>query len=401
MQNIYTRYGLIILCLVIFALYGFDAKYENSIMHDSGKDTLSTQMQNLLNDTFNLWYPLSIDTVYGGFFSDINYKWKLEGNQNKMIVTQARHVWTNANASMYFNKKEPFFQTAEHGYKFLRNVMLDKKYGGFYNLVNREGEPVKEKGKIIKQIYGIAFAVYGLAAYYQAFGDTSALNLAVNTFKWMDKHSYDPRYEGYFQFLTREGKPFKNGYRNVPPKDQNSMIHIMESFTELYHVWPDPMLKKRLYSLFHLVRDTVIGNKGYMTLFFKRDWTPISYKDSSEASRKKNFELDHISFGHDVETAYLLLDASKTLGIKNDTTTLRIAKQLDDFTLENGWDIKKGGIYDGGYEFKGSNIVKIVLKAKEWWSQIETLNSFFMMSIFYPHDKHEYYNHFLIQWNYI
>lgn len=407
MQKFLRKYSISIfsICLFFFLIFGVESSSaESKIQKDKikiSRESLHAQMSSLLQSTFKQWYPLSIDTVYGGFFSDINYKWKLEGDQNKMIVTQARHVWTNANASIFYGKKEPFFRTATHGYKFLRNVMYDKKYGGFYNLVNRRGKPIEDNGKIIKQIYGTAFAIYGLAGYYAAFKDKSALNLAIKTFRWMDTHSYDPKYGGYFQFLTREGKPFINGYENTPPKDQNSMIHIMECFTELYRVWPDPLLRKRLYSLFHLVRDTVVGDKGYMTLFFKRDWTPVSYRDSSERSRRRHFELDHISFGHDVETAYLLLDASKALGIKNDTTTLRIAKQLDDFALDNGWDNKKGGIYDGGYIFKGEKKVTIILKTKEWWSQIEALNSFFMMSVYYPNDNHNYYDKFLTQWHYI
>ena len=85
---------------------------------------------------------------------------------------------------------------------FLKNVMWDKKHGGFYNLVDRKGNVIKENGKIIKQAYGNAFAIYGLAAYYKAFGDTAALNLAVETFNWLEDHSYDPKYDGYYNFIS-------------------------------------------------------------------------------------------------------------------------------------------------------------------------------------------------------
>lgn len=362
---------------------------------------LYSEMYDVLNSTMQKWYPLVIDTIYGGYFSDIDHKWEINGSQNKMIVSQARHVWSNSNASLFYKKKEPFFKTAKHGYQFLKNVMWDKTYGGFYNLVDRNGKPVKEDGKIIKQIYGNAFAIYGLAAYYNAFRDTSALNLAIETFNWVDKHSYDPKYGGYFQFLSREGKPFKNGYKNVPPKDQNSMIHIMESFVELYHVWPNTILEKRLQSIFLLIRDTVVGDKGYMTLFFENNWRLISYRDSIKEIRENNYLLDHISFGHAVETAYLLIEASNALGIENDTTTLKIAKHLDDFVLENGWDNEVGGIYDRGYIFKGDTYVTIISKNKGWWSQVEALNSFMMMAEYYPNDEHNYYNKFLRMWNYI
>jgi len=319
-----------------------------------------------------------------------------------MIVTQARRVWSNANASLYYHKKQPYFKNAHHGFVFLKDVMWDKKNGGFYDLVNREGKPISfGYGPAGKTAYGNAFAIYGLSAYYKAFGDKSALDLAKKTFEWMESHSYDPKYGGYFQNLTVQGIPKKSSFRNVPPKDQNSMIHIMEAFTELYGAWPNKLLKERLNSLFYLVRDTVIGNKGYMTLFFKRDWTPISYRDSSSTVIKRGYDLDHISFGHDVETAYLLLETSHTLGIKNDTTTIRIAKQLDDFALDNGWDKKNGGIYDGGYIFKGEHKVTIVKDTKEWWSQIEALNSFLMMSKLFPKDNYKYYDKFCIQWTYV
>ena len=142
------------------------------------------EMQKILDDEFRLLYPLSIDTLYGGYFSDINYKWELDGRQNKMIVTQARHIWSASNAFIFNNNNE-LVKIAAHGFSFLKDKMWDKHFGGFYNLVNREGKPLKENGETIKTAYGNAFAVYGLAAYYKASGNASALKLAEETFNWL------------------------------------------------------------------------------------------------------------------------------------------------------------------------------------------------------------------------
>ncbi len=375
---------------------------------ETNRSTILAEMKHLLNQSFELWYPLSIDSAEGGFFSDINYKWQLEGKQNKMIVTQARHVWSASNAAIFYKKYDYLPKISAHGFKFLKNIMWDKKYGGFYDQVDREGKVINQNGfglpnekQVIKDAYGNAFAIYGLAAYYNVSKDTSALRLAVETFNWLDKHSYDPKYGGYFQFLSRNGTPFKEGYHGVPPKDQNSSIHILECFTELYSVWPDSTLKLRLKSLLGVIRDKFVTNKGYLDLFFNRDLTPVSYRDSSAEARKKHFELDHVSFGHDIETGYLLLEASKALGIKNDSTTLRIAKKMVDHTIKNGWDEKVGGIFDGGYYFKGDNKITIIMKTKQWWSQVEALNSCLMMSELFPNDKMNYYKKFCEQWNYI
>ena len=361
---------------------------------------ISREMRQTLDDEFRLWYPLSLDTLYGGFYSDINYEWKLEGKQNKFVVTQARHVWSTANAAMFYQKDNTLRKVAEHGFRFLQDKMWDKQFGGFFDLVDQSGEPITEEGRIIKRGYGIAFAIYGLAAYSRASGDSAALRLAREAFHWFEEHSYDSQYGGYFQFMARDGTPLPDGYKGVPPKDQNSMIHLLECYSELYKVWPDQKLRDRLHSLLQIIRDTITTEKGHMVLFFTRDWTPVSYRDSSAAVRERNYEFDHVSFGHDVETAYLLLEASETLGLKNDTTTLRVAKRMVDHALRNGWDAGRGGLFDGGYYFDGQQQATIVRNTKEWWAQIEAVNSFLMMSELFPEDELGYFDKFRTQWEY-
>lgn len=375
-----------------------DQKYSVNVIKDN--DSLIADIQKTLDDDFKLWYPLCIDTVYGGYFSDINYKWQLEGEQNKMIVSQARHVWSASTAAMFYKDKNYYLKIAAHGFRFLKDVMWDKEYGGFYDLVKRNGEVIKENGQIVKRAYGNSFAIYGLAAYYKASGNKEALELAKKTFWWLEKNSYDPEHKGYFQFLIREGKPLNEGYQQYPPKDQNSSIHLLECFTELYKVWPDQLLKGRLISLQHIIRDVITTEKGYMNLFFKQNWTPISYRDSTSEKREKNYDLDHVSFGHDIETAYLLLEVNEVVGINNDSITNLKAKQMVDHTVKFGWDDQYGGFFDRGYYFKDEREPKIIQKTKEWWVQAEALNSLLMMSSIYP-DQKNYYQKFCEQWNYI
>ena len=388
---------------LLFSVYNVAENKTLTKESQTSCDSTAIEMRNVLDNTFKLWYPLSIDTVYGGFFSDINYKWELSGIQNKMIVTQARHVWSTSNAALFYNnpeKKKELLKIAEHGFEFLRDKMWDKEFGGFYELVNREGVPVQRNVEIVKTAYGNAFAIYGLAAYYKVSGNRSALKLAEETFNWLEKSSYDPVYGGYFQFISRDGKPFKDGYRNTPPKDQNSSIHLLEAFTELYSIDPNAKLKERLTSILYLIRDKITTNKGYLTLFLKRDLSPVSYKDSSDDIRNKNYEFDHVSFGHDIETAYLMLEASKTLGIENDTITLRDAKKMVDHSLKNGWDKNYGGLFDGGYYYNNNDTITIVRNSKEWWSQVEALNSSLLMSRLFPNENN-YYEKFCAQWSYI
>jgi mannobiose 2-epimerase len=367
-----------------------DAPHSVRLLTD--RDSIAQEMETTLDAEFARWYPASIDRDYGGYLSDFNYAWEADGRQNKFIVTQARHVWSASNAAPFFKGKYALRDAAAHGVEYLQHTMWDAQHGGFYDLVDRRGTPIGENGRLIKTAYGNTFAIYGLAAYVELTGDTSALRLAKDGFRWLEKHSYDTQYGGYFQFMTLEGDPFVEGYRGVPPKDYNSLIHILEGYTQLYRVWKDPLVHDRLFSLLHIIRDTVTTDKGYLGLYFMRDWTPAGGSTASE--------LNHISFGHDVETAYLMLEASEVLGIKNDTLTLRIAKKMVDHALENGWDAGHGGIYDEGWYESGSSHAAITRTSKEWWAQVEAFNAFLMMSDLFPNDDHGYYERFCTQWKY-
>lgn len=366
---------------------------------------IAKEMENSIQtELLNKWYPQSVDSMYGGFLSTFTYDFKPSGPQDKMIVTQARHIWTTAKASELYPDVSYYKACSEHGFKFLRDVMWDKTYGGFYNLVDRQGND-KSDSKKPKEAYGNAFGIYALSAYYKASDDTGALSLAKKAFYWLEKHSHDPVYKGYYQHLKRDGTPIIRD-KDVPNtsdigyKDQNSSIHLLEAFTELYSVWPDDLVRERLQELLFLIRDKITNEKGDLILFFQPDWTPVSFRDSSEASVLKHRNLDHVSFGHDVETAYLMLEASHALGLKNDYTTITVGKRMVDHALKNGWDSKLGGFYDEGYYFKGKQNISIILESKNWWAQAEGLNTLLLMSDNFPNDPLHYFDKFKQLWSY-
>ena len=52
--------------------------------------------KSIKTELLNKWYPQSVDKEHGGFLSTFTYDFKPTGAQDKMIVTQARHVWSNS-----------------------------------------------------------------------------------------------------------------------------------------------------------------------------------------------------------------------------------------------------------------------------------------------------------------
>lgn len=352
----------------------------------------------------DIWYPQSIDTVYGGFITSWTHDFVPADNQDKMIVSQARHTWVNAKAIALYPQEAHFRRAARHGFQFLKNVMWDSVYGGFHTLVDQKGHP-KANSMVQKEAYGNAFGIYAVAAYYHATADPEALAFVKQAFEWLEKHSHDPVHKGYFQHMQRDGTPVKRtaetpSTSDLGYKDQNSSIHLLEAFTELYPVWNDPLVRERLNEMLTLVRDRITTPKGNLVLYFEPDWTPVSFQHQDKETVVKHSKLDHVSFGHDVETAYLMLEASHVLGNKNDNITLMVAKRMVDHALKNGWDNTTGGFYDEGYYFKNENSITILKDTKNWWAQAEGFNTLLLMAALFPKDSMRYYDKFKQLWSY-
>jgi hypothetical protein len=129
-----------ILTIVIFSSFQTDerAKIANEVEHVISQEML------------NRWYPLCIDKEFGGYLSTFTYDFKPTGSQDKMIVTQSRHTWSNSKAALFYPEMKHYLEGAAHGARFLRDVMWDKEFGGFYELVDRKGIPTIRKRCIRK-----------------------------------------------------------------------------------------------------------------------------------------------------------------------------------------------------------------------------------------------------------
>jgi mannobiose 2-epimerase len=342
-------------------------------------------------DVLDVWFPRSVDNQHGGFHSHFGRDWTPLPSDGKFSVFQGRMTWVAAQVVLRQpEKKAAFLPIVRHGVDFLANVMWDKQDGGFFWGLDDNGSVTPAFGDE-KEIYGIGFCIYGAAAAYQATKDPKALELAKNGFRWADKHAHDPLHGGYFEWLSRDGTPIiphvpdgtvaTNPIGPINYKSMNTHIHLLEAFTELYKVWPDPTLRSRLEELLVIVRDRICVEPGVMNLYFTNAWQPIP---------------DHDSYGHDVETAYLMLETDAVLHHKASEKTARMARMLVDHALAYGWDHQNGGFFREGTTFG-----KPEDTMKEWWVQMEGLNALLLMHERYGKNDSIYFQRFLEQWNFI
>ena len=126
-------------------------------------DPILTEVEQALQDLATTWYPRSVDSVNGGYWSDFNAQWEREGPQHKMVVSQARQVWSASTLALFYGD-DHYEKIADHGYRFLRDQMWDSVNGGFNTLLAVENGTLK-RISTGKSAYGNSFAIYALATY--------------------------------------------------------------------------------------------------------------------------------------------------------------------------------------------------------------------------------------------
>ena len=400
-----------IFLLVWASLMGCQAGRGGDALSQGVRENQSLLAQQMEESLFKYilepWYPRVVDTVQGGYHSNFRRDWtKDEDSGNRALVQQARHVWATSLIFENYPGKKEYLDYASLGFRFLKNAMWDQEYGGFHAYCTRDGQPVANSIHE-KKVYGQAFAVYGLSKYYSVSQDPGALDLVKKTFLWLEDHVHDKDFGGYFETLNRDGSPVLEAdpeggaysFLSAGIKDYNSSIHVMEALTELYLIWPDSLVRVRLEEMFYLIRDTFVHPEGYLQLYFEPDWTLVKREPAEEGDEESQWFLNHFTYGHDVETAYLLLETAEVLGWGEDEKTHRISKQLVDHSLASGWDSIHGGFYDAGVA--GEEGIRIVNDHKSWWGLVEGMNALLLMHTHYPDDPRDYYALFLKAWEHI
>ncbi|MDO7850416.1 AGE family epimerase/isomerase [Hymenobacter convexus] len=247
----------------------------------------------------DFWLTNAVDERRGGFIGRMDSAGRIDPNAGKGSVLNARILWTFSALYRHTGRVE-YRPAATRAYQYLRTHFLNQEYGGLHWLVNAQGQPQDSR----QQVYALAFAIYGLSEYYRATQEPGALQASQQLFEWMEAHSYDAEHGGYFEALAPTGEQLDDQRLSDKdlnaPKTMNTHLHILEAYANLYHIWPEARLAERLRHLLQVFETHIVdAEAGHLRLFFARDWTPVA---------------DLVSYGHDIEAAWLLPEAAEALG---------------------------------------------------------------------------------------
>ena len=242
------------------------------------------------------WEGLA-DWHWGCFYGHLSYNLELDKEAVKGVILNSRILWFFSNA--YLTLKDPeLLKYGEHAYLFLRDFCLDRDFGGVYWSMTCDGKVEDET----KHTYNQAFAVYALSSYYAASGREEALKLAYALYELIETRCRDEG--GYGEAFSRDFTPVSNEKLSengvMAARTMNTLLHVFEAYTELYRVDHRADVAGHMREMLDVFVEKVYNpKKRRQEVFFDKQWNSL---------------IDLHSYGHDIETSWLLDRGCQVLG---------------------------------------------------------------------------------------
>lgn len=309
------------------------------------------EIQNhLVKDIIPFWKNLR-DDENGGYYGWVGYDLKVDKKAVKGCILNSRILWFFSNAYTML-KDESLLQEADHAFAFLKERCADRENGGIFWSIRYDGTPEDTT----KHTYNQAFAIYALSSYYEASGKQEALDMAKELFriietKCTDEIGYKEAFDKAFHEIEND-KLSENGV--IAAKTMNTLLHVFEAYTELYRVAKLPEVGEKL----HWIMET----------FAHKVYNPELHRQEVFFDENMKSIIDLHSYGHDIETAWLIDRGVEVLGdpameallspITRDLTAQIYKVAFDGHSLAN--ECERG----------------VVNRHRIWWVQAETVIGF-------------------------
>lgn len=306
-------------------------------------EALSKSIENNLTENIlPFWMDYTVDPD-GGFYGTVMNDGTPRPT-DKGAIMNARIIWTFSRAYRIYGNPA-YKEMADRAAEYFKEHFIDKKYGGVYWSVTSEGN----MSDGTKQTYANAFGVYGLSEHFRATGDVSSLEAAKDIFHVLQKYSHDPVKKGYIEVFDRDWS--RSGAKGVDgrtetSKTMNTHIHVMEGFTNLWFVWPDPEVKAAILELLDILQTHLYNaDTKHLILYCNDDWKMVATEDS---------------YGHDIETSWLMCESAEAVG--DEALISKIRKQAIEMV---DVAIAEGVRPDGCMIYEGDRL--------QWWPECENI----------------------------
>lgn len=329
--------------------------------------------EHLVNDLIPFWQGLK-DEENGGFYGYLSYDLKLDKKAVKGCILNSRILWFFSNAYMVLGDPS-LLESATHAYQFLKEHCVDDEFGGVFWSLTYDGKPEDTT----KHTYNQAFSIYALASYYDASKNPEALEIAWKLYDLVESKCKDEY--GYLEAFTRSFEPEENDKLSengvIAEKTMNTLLHVFEAYTELYRVTKEEKVAKQIRFMMDIIKDKVFNKEiGRQEVFFDRTWNTL---------------IDLYSYGHDIETAWLV---DRGLEVLDDEAYTNMLSPITKIITEN--------IYNRAYidhSLVNESENGVVDTTRVWWVQAEAVVGF--LNGYQKQEDKKFLDASVDIWNYI
>jgi cellobiose epimerase len=309
----------------------------------------------LQDNILPFWMNHTLDHEKGGFYGAVTNDLQVVNSVERSAVLCARILWTFSTAYRA-HKNEQYLLVARHAYDYLTRHFWDADYGGIYWSIDYQGHPVNDR----KHTYAQSFAIYGLTEFYRATGEPESLRLAQELFRLIELHTFDVVNQGNLECRSCEWQSLDDmrlSDRDMNcAKSMNTLLHLIEAYTNLMMVWDNSELISKQQGLLRAFFDHVVDTQTYhLKLFFDLGWKSLS---------------NEVSYGHDIEASWLLVEAAEVLG---DPELLALARTLAVKIAQAVYD--EGRNADGSLSYERTS--NKLNEDRHWWVQAEAVVGFY------------------------
>ncbi|NJB72814.1 mannobiose 2-epimerase [Saonia flava] len=312
------------------------------------KSELGSELINILK----YWSENTLDYEHGGFLGKRNHYNEVVHKASKGIILNARILWSYSAASNHL-KSNAYKLECDRAYHYLESYFRDKIYGGVYWELSFSGKPISVR----KQVYAHSFAIYALVEYYLFSKNKDAKTWAIELFELLEKHAKDKVKLGYLEAFSENWDVIAD--MRLSEKDMNAAktmnthLHVLEAYTSLLKIYKNNELKKSLRDLVEIFLKKFLTPNNHYHLFFDEDWNLMS---------------NSISYGHDIETAWLVIEAAKAI------EDVELLKNAQNIAIKVANTFLEEAIDNDGSVINEKNLTTNEIDYdRHWWPQVEAL----------------------------
>ncbi len=320
-------------------------------------------------DSCAAFWSKAYDAQYGGYYTNVGRSGNAL-NSAKHTMNQSRDAYGFVRAYQ-MTGKQIYLTQARQALQFMYAHSWDTTYGGWYNTLDRQGNPAQRNEN--KTAFYQHYALVGIAAMFEATRDSADWRWLMKGYANVDALYWDtrPSYGGYYDYVRYDGT-------NPTNKSFNATVDAITTHVLLlYLLTGEEQYLDRLKDLGANMKERLLGSMPGQAIGFVEGYTGDWAWDPS---------VTMTIMGHILKTSWCF---ARLYEITGDTSYLGASEQLAQHVLSRGYDHQYGGPYKDFNRTTGEMLMwGITDTAKAWWQMEQAVVDGLML--YQITDKPEY-----------